>query len=631
MATQFKTEQWLQDRASSTAGITYHYYGNLGIDSITRNSNNIVVTGKIRLTFKAPQGYGAWYDWGLTAVPTGGSEVTVLSNGQRQTANSSGVCDTDVSFTSTISVAPSDTSATISVRYRAWSNKTHTTTYWDKTVSWNVDFPISVQKPSGLGCTVNSVAWNKVNGTFSVGNWGGEPTGSQKYIAGRLFSASSNARREEQATNTNSITRDITTSSTPLEGGIDVKGAGSYRIDTYASNSAGSATTSMQNVYTPPAPLQTLSYSQTQQSTNVKVDVSIAGGNSTNNYGNTVTTYWRYSTNGGSSWSGWGNAGTGTPWTAKTASFTCNYGASVKIQAKQTYQSKDSAVKEVSFTATNGTAPSGGTVTITDSTWNTVTLQASGINYGKPDGISSRYSIVGVSNTTSPYSYKREKNLGAVTSGAGTVDNNSPSGGSAQPFTLKGMIPVYAYLWVENTVQSAFVANVTTPYYLPPAPGQLSYTLDSETVTHKDYTVSYVGVAANNVTGYTAADLKRTVRYSEDNGSTWTYVDNDVQKSLTTVTSFQISIAAQHNVIVQSWLSYKGKNSDVSAVVIANNADPIYFYGGVSERDPVTQEWGDPVAKKIVKMYGSVNDESVKIVKLYGSVNGVAREFFEDV
>ena len=192
-------------------------------------------------------------------------------------------------------------------------------------------------------------------------------------------------------------------------------------------------------------------------------------------------------------------------------------------------------------------------------------------------------------------------------------------------------MPVYAYIWVNNTVQSAFVEHKSTAYYLPPAPGQLSYTLESETVTHKDYTVSYVGVAANNVTDYTASDLKRTVRYSEDNGSTWTYVDNDVQKSLTTATSFPVSIAPQHNVIVQSWLSYKGKNSDVSAVVIANNADPIYFYGGVSERDPVTQEWGDPVSKKIVKMYGSVNDESVKITKLYGSVNGVAREFFEDV
>ena len=490
------------------------------------------------------------------------------------------------------------------------------------------EFTVSgVSAPSGLGCTVNSITWNGVNGTFSVSNWGGEPTGNSKYIAGRLFGASGSARREEQATNTNSITRNITTSSVSLDGGIDVKGAGNYRIDTYASNSVGSSTTSMQNVYTPPAPLQTLSYSQTQQSTNVKVDVSITGGNSTNNYGNTVTAYWRYSTNGGSSWSGWGNAGTGTPWTTKTASFTCNYGASVKIQAKQTYQNKDSAVKEVGFTATNGTAPSSLSSSITASTWNSVTMSGS-CNYGNPSGISGRSLTVGVNINGSSLANRREKNTQNVTSVSGVVINNSSSnlGGD---LTLKGMLPVYPYAWAGNTVRES--SAIGSVYYLPPAPGQLSYTLDSETVTHKDYTVSYVGVAANNVTNYTASDLKRTVRYSEDNGATWTYVDNNVQKSLTAVTSFPVSIAPQHNVIVQSWLSYKGKNSDVSAVVIANNADPIYFYGGVSERDPVTQEWGDPVAKKIVKMYGSVNDESVKITKLYGSVNGVAREFFEDV
>ena len=630
MAT-FKTEQWLQDRASSTAGITYHYYGNLGIDSITRNSNNIVVTGKIRLTFKAPQGYGAWYDWGLTAVPTGGSEVTVLSNGQRQTANSSGVCDTDVSFTSTISVAPSDTSATISVRYRAWSNKTHTTTYWDKTVSWNVDFPISVQKPSGLGCTVNSVAWNGVNGTFSVGNWGGEPTGSNKYIAGRLFSASSNARREEQASNTNSITRTITTNSVALDGGITVKGAGSYRIDTYASNSAGGTNTSMQNVYTPPSPLSSITYTQTQGSTNVTINATITGGSSTDNYGNTVTTYWRYSTNGGSSWSGWGNAGTGTPWTAKSVSFTCAYGASVKIEAYQSYQSKDSAHKTVSFTATNGTATSGGTVTVTGSTWNTVTLQASGINYGKPDGISSRYSIVGVSNTTSPYSYKREKNLGAVTSGTGTVDNNSPSGGSAQPFTLKGMMPVYAYLWVNNTVQSAFVDNKTTPYYLPPAPGQFSYEITSETPTTKTYDVSFAGVAANNITGYTLADVSMAMDEWDDVLEDWVPVDNSTGVAITTPLSYTVSLGPQTSARFRGKLTYKNKDSEYVYLMLTNSSDPVKLYGGVTERDPQTGVITDLGAKEVIHLYGSLNGETKKIVKLYGSHQGVTRLVFEDV
>ena len=509
-------------------------------------------------------------------------------------------------------------------------------------VSCTGEFTVSGSTPpTGGAVQYNSCTYNSVNMKTSISGWGtGYGSGTNR-LAPCVCSNNATASnwlsqpRQVKWIETTSLTNtsDVTTAnSQAYDGGWPIKGATPFKVAGFGSTDIGN-TWQFDNTtrYTPPAPLQSISYSQTQQSTNVKIDATITGGNSTNNSSNTVTTYWRYSTNGGSTWTGWGNAGTGTAWTAKSVSFTCSYGASVKIQAKQAYNGAESAVKEVSFTATNGTVPSAGTVAVAGSTWNSVALQASGVNYGKPDGISTRNVVVGITPEASSYTYKREVGLGAVTSGTGTVNNNSGYGGSAQPFTIKGMMPVYAYIWVNNTVQSAFVEHKTTPYYLPPAPGQLSYTLESETVTHKDYTVSYVGVAANNVTDYTASDLKRTVRYSEDNGSTWTYVDNDVQKSLTTATSFPVSIAPQHNVIVQSWLSYKGKNSDVSAVVIANNADPIYFYGGVSERDPVTQEWGDPVAKKIIHLYGSVNDESVKITKLYGSVNGVAREFFEDV
>ena len=604
MSTATSTQIWV------TSG---HYHKCWLIMDYSMSGSTMTYTVKLHFDGGCAQFRNIYVKVGGTTVASGGAHA--YQSGYTNTSHEATIFS---GYTTTISG-----SQTVTFGGEKYVNSST----WESTTG---SFSVSgVSAPSGLGCTVNSVAWNGVNGTFSVSNWGGEPTGSSKYIAGRLFGASGSARREETGTNTNSITKTITTSSTPLDGGIDVKGAGNYRIDTYASNSVGSSTTSMQNVYTPPAPLQTLSYSQTQQSTNVKVDVSITGGNSTNNYGNTVTTYWRYSTNGGSSWSGWGNAGTGTPWTTKTASFTCAYGASVKIEAYQSYQSKDSDHKTVSFTATNGTAPSGGTLSVSSSTWNSITLAASGVSYGKPDGISGRKLAIGVhaynDNTT-----KRENQVENVTSATTTVNNSSvyPSGTALQ---LKGMLAVYPYIWAWNTIQSTYVVNQTTAYYLPPAPGQLSYTLDSETVTQKTFTVSYVGVGANNVTDYTAADLKRTVRYSEDNGTTWTYVDNDVQKSLTTTTSFQITVAAQHNVIVQSWLSYKGKNSDVSAVVISNNADPIYFYGSVSERDPVTGEFSDPESRLITKFYGSVNDETVKITKLYGSVNGVAREFFEDV
>lgn len=472
----------------------------------------------------------------------------------------------------------------------------------------------SVSKPSSLSCTVNSVAWNSVNGTFAVGNWGGEPTGSSKYIAGRLFGESGTARREETGTNTNSITKSITTNSVALDGGITVKGAGNYRIDTYASNSAGSATNSMQNVYTPPAPLANLTYTQSEGSTNVSVTATITGADSGSNYGNTVTTYYRYSTNGGSTYTNWTSAGTGAAWTAKTATFTVPYGSSVKIQAKQTYQSKDSATKEVSFTATTGTAPSGGTLSVSGSTWNSITLVAAGVNYGKPDGISGRKLSIGVSGDPSTLDNKRENQVENVTGATTTVTNSSIYPG-ASALDLKGMLPVYPYLWAWNTIKSTTTVHDTTPYYLPPAPGVGSYTVDGS----DQYTISYTGVAANNDSNYTTSELTRTVRYKIDNGN-WVYIDNDAQKTIDAVTSQQITVNPTETATVEAWLTYRGKNSEVSTFTIVNSNDPIFFYGSVSG-----------AAKKIRHYYGSVDSETVKVVKIYGSEGGVARKVFEDV
>lgn len=496
----------------------------------------------------------------------------------------------------------------------------------EKSVSFT---SLSGVAPSGANIVFGSSTWNSVTATASVSSWGSGYTGTPKleHIVVDPSATSSNwtsKGRQVLSTSTTSTSKSqtVTTSnSTATSGGYAIKGAMNFKLASRGVTSAGTTSYFRDTTYyTPPAPLQSITYTQTQNSTNVTVNATITGGNSSNNYGNTVTTYYRYSTNGGSSYTNWASAGTGTPWTGKNISFNCAYGANVIIKAKQTYQSKDSNEYTVSFTATNGTTPSGGSVEVIGSTWNSVTLQASGVNYGKPDGISTRTIIVGVTPDASSYAYKREVGLGAVTSGTGTVNNNSAYGGSAQPFTLKGMRPVYAYVWVNNTVQSAFVEHKSTPYYLPPAPGQLSYTLDSQTAASKTYTVSYTGVAANNVLDYTPSDLKRTVRYSTDNGATWTYVANDVQEELTTATSFQVSIAAQHSVVVQSWMTYKGKQSDVSAVTIYNGNRPAHLYGSV-----------DGLSEEIEHLYGSVNGESKKVVRLYGSVGGVTKGVFEDV
>lgn len=475
--------------------------------------------------------------------------------------------------------------------------------------------PAKSSAPTGLYINNVSSTWNSVTGTVGLSSYGsGSGTKilellvlTQSYVGGLPH------RYERVTDGSMSKTLTVTNSSAyPAAGSIDIKGAGTYYTGVYANNGSETTRYAGGSIATPPSPLQSITYSATQGSTNVAISITITGGTSTNNNSNTVTTYYRYSTNGGSSYSSWASAGTGTTWTAKTASFTCNYGASVVVQAKQTYSGKDSEVRQITFTATSGTAPSGGSVTVTGSTWNTVSLSASGVSYGNPSSISGRSITFGVKATTAASSNNRVSTASNTTSSTATLTNSSSTTTSA--LTLKGMLPFYVFMIANNTVQSATVVASTTTQYLPPAPGTCSYTNDGGAL----YTVSYTGVAANNVTNYTTSDLTRNVRYKIDNGA-WTYIDNAAVKTVTAVTSQQITVPYQSTATVEAWMSYKGANSQVSTISITNTNNPVHLYGSVSGQ-----------AKEIKHLYGSVNGQAVKINKLYASVNGVAKKIFED-
>lgn len=490
--------------------------------------------------------------------------------------------------------------------------------------------PTGGSLPTGLKAEWVSSTWNSVTIKSSVTSWGSGYTGTPEIQQIVVDSSATSSNWETKGRQVRSAWTTSTSSSqavtwngstgnsTSYSGGITIKGAMDLKVAAWAVTSVGTYPGGYINAsttyHTPPAPLQTLSYTQTQGATNVTVNISITGGTSTNNYGNTVTTQYCYSVNGGS-YSSWASAGTGTAWTAKTASFTVPYNASVTVKARQVYNSLASEEKSVSFTSTSGTAPSSLSSSIIASTWNSVTMSGS-CSYGNPSSISGRSLTVGVNINGSSLANRREKNTQNVTSVSGVVIDNSSSnlGGT---FDLKGMLAVYPFAWASNTVQSN--SSIGSVYYLPPAPGQLSYTLDSQTPTTKVYTVSYTGVADNNITDYTAADLNRTFRYSTDGGSTWTYVDNAATKTLTTVSSFTITLNAQDSVQVEAYLTYKTKNSTTSTLTITNSSAPVYLYGSVNGE-----------TAQVIKLYGSANGETVKIKKLYGSVNGVSRLVYDD-
>lgn len=592
---------------------------NLRVDSISRNGNTVSVTGVLRFIYHNSAGGTGYYNYTMSATPAGGSKVSYSTwsgkgDGYYQ--------DKSISGSFTVQSA-STTSADFNVSWSSTSGNTGT-------AKWPLSFPSGGTLPTGLKAEWVSSTWNTVNIKSSVTSWGtytGTPE-IQQIVVDSSATASNWETKGRQVrsawTTSTSSTQGVTWNgstgnSTSYSGGITIKGAMDFRVAAWAITSAGTYPGGYINAsttyHTPPAPLQTLSYTQTQGATNVTVNISITGGTSTNNYGNTVTTQYCYSVNGGS-YSSWTSAGTGTAWTAKTASFTVPYNASVTVKARQVYNNLASEEKSVSFTSNAGTTPSSLSASITSATWNSAVVSGTVGSYGYPSGASDRYFCIGLNINGSSIANRREAaSSKGATSWSTTISNSSSNKGGT--FDLKGMLPVYPFIWASNTVKTnQYFGSV---YYLPPAPGQLSYTLDSQTPTTKVYTVSYTGVAANNITDYTAADLKRTFRYSTDGGSTWTYVDNAATKALTTVSSFTITLNAQDSVQVEAYLTYKTKNSTASTLTITNSSAPVYLYGSVNGE-----------AKQVIKLYGSANGETVKIKKLYGSVNGVSRLVYDD-
>ena len=621
---------WQSEKDIHTVNAWLKYKANIRVDGITRSGTDVRIWGALALCCRP----GASGGGGNQTVNNGISAALNGSGGKVKKSGSSTAATTFnegtdyyVGFDTTYhNVSTSSNTYTVTASYKSCQNAACSSTYWTASPQWTLTIGTP---PSGLGIDSGSITsgWDTNNNRATLSaraylsNYGsgGNMTSLSLLVLTQSYVAGLPHRWSNTTSGTTSNTFTLSNGSSCADAGcIDIKGASDYYLGVFADNGPSQSRYAYPNiVYTQPSPLASLTYSQSQGATNVTVSFTATGGSSSLNGSGSVTTQYCYSTNGGSSYTNWTDiSGTATAWTAKSGSFTCNYGDSVVIKARQVYHGQASRDYTVSFTATSGTAPSGGSVSITSSTWNSVTLSASGVNYGYPSSKSGRKISIGVSGSPSNLNYKRENQVENVTSANTTVTNSSVYPG-ANALTLKGMLPVYAYLWAWNTVQSNTLVHSSTAHYLPPAPGTLTYTAPAAGSTNA--TVNYTGVASNNVTDYTAADLKRTVRYSVDGGA-WVYEVNDVATAVDANTNFTISIPASKSAVVEAWMSYKGKESSHSSTTIVNGNAPVHLYGSVNG-----------VAEEIVHLYGSVNGARKKLTKLYGSKNGVCKKIFEDL
>lgn len=471
--------------------------------------------------------------------------------------------------------------------------------------------------PSGLAVEWKSHTWNSVTGKVTLSSYGAPSSETNRYIELGVCSSSNTAYgapyRYVTALRSTNSTMTVQANSS---GAFALKGATPYKLGAWASNTQLHASTLQSTVrYTPPAPLQSITKTETPGNNYISTTFTITGGNSTNNSNNNVQTQFRWSD--GNVWTSWTNVGSaGTAWTAvTTVAQNVPYASNITVQARQVYQNQYSEVKELTYTSAAATAPSGLTIAVNSKTWNSANLTGAVGDYGKPKSLNGRKLNIGLATNNTSGSDALEVQGTNISSNTVTVNQNSTVGGGSG-FTFKGMMTVYPYTYANNTKAS----NITfgNAEVLPPAPGQLSYSVDPTDI-HL-HTITYTGDASKNITTYTQADLTRTVRYADSSDPTnWTYIANDVSAPVGGVTTQQVSLTAGHTYTVEAWMDYMGEQSEVSTVTftVAPPDGKLYCsMGGQTEQ--------------IEHFYGSVNGQTKKIKKLYASVNGVAKLIFED-
>lgn len=497
--------------------------------------------------------------------------------------------------------------------------------------SGTLTVPSQSSTPTGLAVSITSQTWNSITGRASLSSWNG--TGETlRLVINSDPDDLSHPRQEYQVATTGTsgtITGTNSNYTWRYDNSFPVKGCMTYYASAYAKNTDNYTAKVFDSTkrYTPPAPLQSFTVKNTTPSSTanqVTYTFGIVGGSSSNNYDANAITYYcyRYSTDGGSTWTNpygswpataWTPVATGTPWTERTFSLSFPYSAQVQMLALQQFGGINSERKSLNFSTPSLAAPSGLAVSCISSTWDTVTLRGSITSYGTPSAMSTRKLAIGVSESQSGLSVKRENQITESTSGTTTVTNESiyPA---ATALTIKGCKTVWPYIWAYNGVWSNTLISDTS-VVTPPAPlSAISYSIANDSMT--------VQMTASENNEEVTATWSLKIFLDDATTPLYTYNESHLTTSGATVSkNIPLTTFSEYGeYTIKGALTYNGQTSASVSTTYSNPAPQVRkLYCSVNGQ-----------TREVSHLYGPVNMTSKKITKLYGSVNGVTKLVFQD-
>lgn len=224
--------------------------------------------------------------------------------------------------------------------------------------SGTVTIPSQAGTPSGLSATFISHTWNSVTASAKVDSWNG--TGSDlQFVLNSDPDDFDHSRRAYTVATTGTSGQKTATNSNydwEFDSNFVLKGCVDYYLSAWCTNAEGYTAEHFDTTarHLPPAPLQTLSVSQSSlQASTVAATLTIVGGSSENNRTTTVLTQyrWKKTADPDSSYTSWTDISWKNAWETQTATIQVPYSTSITVQARQRYYQEYSEVKTTTWTS----------------------------------------------------------------------------------------------------------------------------------------------------------------------------------------------------------------------------------------------------------------------------------------
>lgn len=377
----------------------------------------------------------------------------------------------------------------------------------------------TVTSPSIQSIGVYSSTYNSIYGWCDINSWGSGGSTSQRdaqILAGEPSNTQTSGvfgdwNRIMQSCGSSTYNNGTLSNSSTQQGTgtFTLEGMVAYRLAGYATNGPADIRSYPGDQivrYLPPAPLRTLTHSDTASSSGVTSTITIQGSYS-NDYAYPSTQI-RYSTDGGSTYTSWTTINSSNyAWSTVSTSIDLPVASAIVLQARQAYRGLYSDTKQISWTTEGGDPPSLESWSWGALTYNSATVNIDGIDFGAPATASGRYIDAGVMDAAQSNwltATKRSGRLQNASSGSITVNNSST--GTLQ---LKGLLPVKFGYNISNTAFSVDGTG-TSVKVLPPAP----VTATVETRSDKNYALAEVSIVSSGTLNVANKTIWSVVEYN---------------------------------------------------------------------------------------------------------------------